>query len=159
HRSPYTGGWCVIRPARTRRSYSRIRPILFRSTSSIARVPSRVLTPASWLAINVRLSSSRHPLSQRERRCDSGDRHLKLPFRRERVHHLFSSVLARFWVKGWRCKFAASSDRTPRSTMNKALMDGMVAKYLESYNAPAKDAIWQQHSATLDRKSTRLNSS
>ena len=35
--------------------------------------------------------------------------------------------------------------------MNKALMDGMVAKYLESYNAPAKDAIWQQHSATFRR--------
>jgi hypothetical protein len=35
--------------------------------------------------------------------------------------------------------------------MNKALMDGLVAKFLESYDAPAKDAIWQQHSATFRR--------
>lgn len=35
--------------------------------------------------------------------------------------------------------------------MNKALMDGLVAKFLESYAAPAKDAIWQQHSATFRR--------
>jgi hypothetical protein len=35
--------------------------------------------------------------------------------------------------------------------MNKALMDGLAAKFLESYDAPAKDAIWQQHSATFRR--------
>jgi hypothetical protein len=35
--------------------------------------------------------------------------------------------------------------------MNKALMDGLVAKFLGSYDAPAKDAIWQQHSATFRR--------
>ena len=34
--------------------------------------------------------------------------------------------------------------------MNKALKD-LVAKFLESYDAPAKDAIWQQHSATFRR--------
>jgi len=35
--------------------------------------------------------------------------------------------------------------------MNKALIDGLVAKFLKSYNAPAKDAIWQQHSVTFRR--------
>ena len=35
--------------------------------------------------------------------------------------------------------------------MNKALMDVLVAKFLECYDAPAKDAIWQQHSATFRR--------
>jgi hypothetical protein len=35
--------------------------------------------------------------------------------------------------------------------MNKALMDGLVAKFLQSYDAPAKDATWQQHSATFRR--------
>lgn len=30
-------------------------------------------------------------------------------------------------------------------------MTGLVAKFLESYDAPAKDAIWQQHSATFQR--------
>jgi hypothetical protein len=35
--------------------------------------------------------------------------------------------------------------------MNKALMDGLVANFLESYDAPAKDATWQQHSATFRR--------
>jgi hypothetical protein len=35
--------------------------------------------------------------------------------------------------------------------MNRALMEGLVAKYLESYDAPAKDAIWRQHSATFRR--------
>jgi hypothetical protein len=34
--------------------------------------------------------------------------------------------------------------------MNKALVE-LVAKFLESYDAPAKDAIWQQHSATFRR--------
>ena len=33
--------------------------------------------------------------------------------------------------------------------MNKTQMDGLVAKFRESYDAPAKDAIWQQHSATF----------
>jgi hypothetical protein len=35
--------------------------------------------------------------------------------------------------------------------MNKALMDGLVAKFLESYDAPAKDATWQQQSAKFRR--------
>ena len=35
--------------------------------------------------------------------------------------------------------------------MNKALMDVLVAKFLEWYDAPAMDAIWQQHSATFRR--------
>ena len=30
-------------------------------------------------------------------------------------------------------------------------MDGLVAKFRERYDAPAKDAIWQQHSATFRR--------
>jgi hypothetical protein len=34
--------------------------------------------------------------------------------------------------------------------MNKALM-GLVAKFLESYDAIAKDSIWQQHSMTFRR--------
>jgi hypothetical protein len=33
--------------------------------------------------------------------------------------------------------------------MNKSSMDGLVARFLESYDAPAKDATWQQHSATF----------
>ena len=35
--------------------------------------------------------------------------------------------------------------------MNKAVMDGLVVKFRESYDAPGKDAIWQQHSATFRR--------
>jgi HNH endonuclease len=35
--------------------------------------------------------------------------------------------------------------------MNKALMHLLVAKFRESYDAPAKDAIWQQHSAKFRR--------
>ena len=35
--------------------------------------------------------------------------------------------------------------------MNKALINGLIAKFLEHYDAPAKDAIWQQHSATFRR--------
>jgi hypothetical protein len=35
--------------------------------------------------------------------------------------------------------------------MNKALMDGLIAKFLESYDAPAKDAVCQEQSATFRR--------
>src|ERR1039458_8011443 len=42
-------------------------------------------------------------------------------------------------------------DWTPGLTMTKALMEGLAAKFLESYKASAKDATWQQHSATFRR--------
>jgi hypothetical protein len=35
--------------------------------------------------------------------------------------------------------------------MNKALVEGLVAKFRECYDAPAKDATWQRHSATFQR--------
>jgi hypothetical protein len=35
--------------------------------------------------------------------------------------------------------------------MNKALVDELVAKFRESYDAPAKGAIWHQQSATFRR--------
>jgi len=33
----------------------------------------------------------------------------------------------------------------PVFRLEKALMDSLVAKFLEHYDAAAKDAIWQQH--------------
>ena len=38
------------------------------------------------------------------------------------------------------------SGRAIAFTMNTPLVQILVTKFLESYNAPAKDAIWQQHS-------------
>lgn len=35
--------------------------------------------------------------------------------------------------------------------MTKALLEVLATKFLESYDVPAKDAIWQQHSATFRR--------
>jgi hypothetical protein len=35
--------------------------------------------------------------------------------------------------------------------MNKTSMDSLIAKFLACYDAPQKDAIWQQHSATFRR--------
>jgi hypothetical protein len=35
--------------------------------------------------------------------------------------------------------------------MNKPLMDGLIAKFRDAYDAPTKDAIWRQHSAVFRR--------